>query len=244
MNEQNKQIQKQEESPKSTEGAAAVKPFTWKRFLAKKWVFPATYMAAAAIILTLMWVYQDAGTKLTDKELGLDQLEASETAGQDILPDAVPVTAPAETMSWPVEDRAAVVVSMPFFDIEASNEERAAAMIEYKDTFMPSVGISLSREDNETFNVAAALSGTVTRVEVLPLIGNLVEITHSDGLKTIYQSLSEISVVKDAQVKQGDIIAKAGRNELEKLLGVHVHFEVHENNQPVNPDKFLASAGN
>lgn len=40
--------------------------------LAKKWVFPATYVAAAAIILTLMWVYQDTGTKtVSQDDLGI-----------------------------------------------------------------------------------------------------------------------------------------------------------------------------
>lgn len=245
MNDQNKQIQKQEDAPKSTEGAAAVKPFSWKRFLAKKWVFPATYMAAAAIILTLMWVYQGAGTKtMSEEELGLQVNEGQNAADSANKSDALAVTAPTETMSWPVENRSEVEVIMPFFESEASNEERAAAMIEYGNTLTPSVGISLSRQDDQAFNVVAAMSGTVTRVEKLPLIGNLVEITHENGLKTVYQSLADVSVAKDTQVKQGDIIAKAGRNELEKSLGVHLHFEVHENDQPVNPEQILASTAN
>jgi stage II sporulation protein Q len=242
MNDQNKQFQNQE-TPKSTEGAAAAKSFSWKRFLAKKWVFPATYMAAAAIILTLMWVYQDGGSEtLTEGEGQKEFYEQYIPSATEQLPDALAVTAPTETMSWPVEDRSAVEVVMGFFDSEASNEERQAAMIEYNDTFMPSVGISLSRQDFETFNVMAALSGTVTRVEKHPLMGNLVEITHNDGLKTIYQSLADVTVTNGAEVKQGDMIAKAGRNELQKALGVHMHFEVHENGQPVNPKSFLAAA--
>ena len=66
MNDQNKGFQK-EEAPKTAQGAQSTTS-TWKRLLAKKWVFPATYMAAAAIILTLMWVYQDAGTKTVSQE--------------------------------------------------------------------------------------------------------------------------------------------------------------------------------
>ena len=37
-----------------------------------------------------------------------------------------------------------------------------------------------------------------------------------------------LKLLKDAEVKQGDIIAKAGRNELEKEDGVHLHFEVRQ----------------
>jgi stage II sporulation protein Q len=51
----------------------------------------------------------------------------------------------------------------------------------------------------------------------------------------VYQSLGEISVKAGDEVKQGALIAKAGRSELEKDLGVHLHFEVRENGTPVNP---------
>ena len=70
MSDQNKGFQK-EEAPKTVQGAQG-SPSAWKRLLAKKWVFPATYVAAAAIILTLMWVYQDAGTKtVSQDDLGI-----------------------------------------------------------------------------------------------------------------------------------------------------------------------------
>lgn len=240
MNEQKNQMQKQEAAPKTTDGAAATKPSSWKRLLAKKWVFPATYMAAAAIILTLMWVYQDSGTKsLSEKDLGMNSGDSSISDTSKILDNALPVTVPTEEMVWPVENFSDLVVIMPFFDSAGTSEEKQAAMIEYGNTLMPNTGISLTRPDNETFNVQAAMSGKVTRVEKLPLIGNLVEISHENGLKTIYESLSDVTVIQNAEVKQGDVIAKAGRNELEKALGFHLHFEVHQNGVIMNPETFI-----
>ena len=130
---------------------------------------------------------------------------------------------------------------MPFFEVEASNEQKQAAIVEQGDTFTPSMGIALQRQDDhdQTFDVLAAMSGTVTRVENIPSVGNLVEITHDKGLVTVYYSLSGTTVAKGDEVLQGDVIAKAGRNEIEKNLGVHLHFEVLSNGEQVNPETFI-----
>jgi stage II sporulation protein Q len=101
-------------------------------------------------------------------------------------------------------------------------------MVQYGDTLTPHTGIDLVKTDNQTFDVLAALSGKVTVVENNPLTGHQLEITHSNGMITIYQSLSDIKVAKGAEVKQGDVIAMAGVNELEKDDGVHLHFEVRQ----------------
>jgi stage II sporulation protein Q len=237
----NKHLENQEEAPNSKEGQAASSS-SWKKMMSKKWVFPALYMAAAAIILSLMWAYQDSGQNtVTEEDLGLTPIEV----GQSIdVPDqaAVAVTAETETMQWPAANQAELQVIMPFYEADATGEEKQAAMLEHDNMYIPSTGISLATEDNQSFEVLAAMSGTVTRVESLPLLGNLVEITHEGGLKTIYQSLSEVSVTLNQDVAQGDAIAKAGRNELQKDAGIHVHFEIHQNDQPVNPEQFLIEA--
>jgi stage II sporulation protein Q len=237
MNDQKRDLQTNEEAPKSNEGAQNSPSFSWKRFLAKKWVFPATYMAAAAIILTLMWVYQDAGKSALTDEFGSNPTTVTENV---MKPESVAVNTVAETMQLPYNGELEVV--LPFFDSKASNEVRQAAMVEYGDTFTPHMGMDFAKEDNSVFDVLAAMSGKVTAVEKNPVVGNLVEITHSNGLVTVYQSLSEVKVVKDAEVKKGDVIAQAGRNELEKDQGVHLHFEVRqgENGQSVNPEQFFA----
>ncbi len=241
MNE-DKQMQKQENAPNSMKGAGVESSSKWKKWTAKKWVFPAIYMAAAVIILSLMWIYQDFGRSVDSNQAAQNQ-ESVQTinSGEPAdLPDAVSATTAVETMAWPVENRDDVDVVMPFYDSGASQEDQQAAMIQYENSFRPNTGISLATKgENQAFNVTAALSGEVTRAESLPLIGNMVEITHDNGMKTIYQSLSDITVAKGAHVKQGDIIAKAGRNELEKSLGIHLHFEVLQDGQPVNPEQIL-----
>jgi stage II sporulation protein Q len=229
MNEQNKS--KVVEAAQSNEGASAVgSTSAWRRLMGKKWAFPALYMVAAAIILTLMWAYQDstkhAATSSTKVESEVAKTGTDATTGT--TGDALPVAAATETLRWPVKDRAEVEVQLPFYDSKASNDVKQAAMVEYGDTFTPHVGIDLARGDNQTFDVLASASGKVTAVETNPLAGNLVEITMANGMVTVYQSLTDIKVAKGADVKKGDVIAKAGRSELEKDQGVHLHFEVRQ----------------
>ncbi|MNC43758.1 Stage II sporulation protein Q [compost metagenome] len=159
--------------------------------------------------------------------------------------DAVPVAAPVETMQWPVKERGEVEQIMSFYEDKAADNIKQAALVEYGDTFTPHLGLDLARQDDKDFDVLAALSGKVSLVEKNPLVGYQVEITHPNGLVTVYQSLSSVNVQKGADVKKGDVIAKAGRNELEKDHGTHLHFEVRQgaSGASVNPEQFLNPAG-
>lgn len=224
----------------SVEGprASAASNSFWKRLLAKKWVFPATYMAAAAIILTLMWAYQNndaAPVAEDDLQLGV----VDEVTGEAGGPDAVAVTAEPETLGWPVQDQASLEVIMGYFDVNNTNEDNQAAMVEYGDTFTPHTGIDIASPNNEAFDVLAAMSGTVTRVEQVPVVGQLIEITHENGLSTVYSAVEDVQVSEGDEVAKGDRIARSGRSELEKEHGLHVHFEVWQNGQPVNPEDHL-----
>ncbi|CAM2930336.1 M23 family metallopeptidase [Paenibacillus sediminis] len=243
MNEQNKSSQNHDGSPKKGLGEPVVKVSGWKRLLSKRWVYPAAYMAAAAIILTLVWVYQGTSNKALDQNPASVTDTVDQTKGTDQPTtsgdDAKEVIAEAENLTWPVAKSDEVKVTKPFYDSEGSAEDHQAAMVQYKDTFVPNVGIDLGREDGKPFEVKAAMSGKVTRVEEVPLMGYIVEITHANNLKTVYQSLSDVKVKKDAEVKQGDTLATAGQSEMEKDLGNHLHFEVYENGEPVNPEKLL-----
>lgn len=208
-----------------------------KPLFARKWMYPATYLAAAAIILALMWVVQDLRTP----EPAGEDLAETVPAGQEAPAaeeEALPAGAPAEQMAWPADPGETEVV-MPYYDAAATNDEKQSAILQQGNTFTPNTGIVLAREDNGTFDVRAALSGEVTRAEKVPAVGNLVEITHEDGLKTIYYSLADVEVRKGDTVNQGDRIGKAGRNELGKDFGVHLHFEVHKDGEPVNPAMLL-----
>lgn len=243
MNEQDKNKPNHDESLKNKQGDSGAKPSSWNRIFSKRWVFPAVYTAAAAIILTLVWVYQDAGTKPLNTDnaaVAPQNSTANEAAGSQTGPDALEVVASAESLVWPVANPAEVEVVKPYYDENGTEDNHVAAMVEYNDKFIPNVGIDIARGDNKPFDVKAALSGEVTRVEQdATIFGTIVEITHQDNLKTVYQSLGEVKVKQGDVVKQGDTLAAAGRSEIEKSLGNHVHFEVYEDGEVVNPTALL-----
>ncbi|WP_068620655.1 M23 family metallopeptidase [Paenibacillus tuaregi] len=244
MNDQNQKQHKNEESPKIGLGEPAVPASSWKKLLSRKWVYPAAYMAIAAIILTLVWVYQGASRKPQAEITSgtVTQPVGTTTGDTKVKPEdgtSVQTVATPEDLVWPVANAAEVNVVKPFYDKDASAEEHVSAIVQYNDTFVPNTGIDLARGDNKSFDVKAALGGKVTRVEQHALLGYVVEITHANNLKTVYESLADVKVKKDAEVKQGDTLATAGRNELEKDLGNHVHFAVYENGTPVNPSQLL-----
>ncbi|WP_040952353.1 M23 family metallopeptidase [Gorillibacterium massiliense] len=232
-----------QENPQSVEGESTAQPGAWKRLMAKKWAYPAIYLAALAIILTLMWVYQDSGKKAVSDVSATLSGKTGQTAVDSAKPDALPANANAEALQWPVKDRSEVDIALGYYDKNATADEKLNATISTSDnTFEPSTGIVLQREDNASFDVLAAGSGVVTDVEKsAPLAGNYVEITHNNGLITVYQSLGDLKVEKGDKVKKGAVIATAGRNELEKDYGVHLHFEVRSasDNTTVNPKEVL-----
>lgn len=85
--------------------------------------------------------------------------------------------------------------------------------------------------------VKCAASGKVIFAGVRGGYGNCVIIQHSNGLATLYAHLSEILVETNDRVKVNQIIAKSGNTG--RSTGPHLHYEVHKNNQPINPRLFL-----
>ncbi|GAB6931819.1 M23 family metallopeptidase [Calditerricola satsumensis] len=221
-------------------------PSRWKAFLKKKWTFPALYLVAAALILALIVWYPNPDSYVIDegKEQGEGGVEVTgpqhPTAQEP--GETVPVNAPTQ-LSWPVPAGVSVSVVRGFFDDKADKAAQASALVKFDNTYRPNTGIDLATADKKPFDVLAAADGTVTRVEKDPLVGYVVEIRHNDKLTTVYMSLEDVKVASGAQVKKGDVIGKAGRSALEKELGPHLHFEVRENGEAVNPQKYLTQAG-
>ncbi|TYP75688.1 stage II sporulation protein Q [Paenibacillus methanolicus] len=243
MNDQNKKPS--QDAPKNVVGASNANTSAWRKLFSKKWTAPAAFMAAAAIIVTLMWVYQGPDETPTmsttpDTEATTPGTTAEEATTQPAEEEEIIVKSGTETMQWPVADRNAVKVARSFYDINATKEERESALVQISaDTIVGSTGISLAAEGDKSFDVAAALSGKVFLVDKHPTNGNIVEIKHADGLKTVYQSLSDVQVKVGDEVEQGAIIAKAGRNEIERQLGNHLFFAVYQNGTAVNPNTLL-----
>lgn len=85
--------------------------------------------------------------------------------------------------------------------------------------------------------VKASADGQVVKAERYQAYGILVIITHQNNYSTYYAKLSQALVKIGDIVKQGDIIAYSGNTG--RTTGPHLHFEVREQDRPVDPMLFL-----
>ena len=85
--------------------------------------------------------------------------------------------------------------------------------------------------------VAAAASGTVTFAGWKGSYGNLMVITHSNGVQTYYGHCSKLYFSAGATVSQGQTIAAVGSTG--NSTGPHLHFEIRVNGVAYNPQNYL-----
>lgn len=88
--------------------------------------------------------------------------------------------------------------------------------------------------------IVAAAGGVVVAAQWHPEYGNLVDIDHGNGLKTRYAHASRMLVKPGDLVKPGQQVALVGSTG--RSTGAHLHFEVHVDGTPQNPNRFLAVA--
>lgn len=79
--------------------------------------------------------------------------------------------------------------------------------------------------------------GTVTKARFSSGFGYHIVINHGGGLSTLYAHLSKISVSEGTRVDVGDVIGLMGSTGVS--TGSHLHFEVHQNGNRVNPLNYL-----
>ena len=141
-----------------------------------------------------------------------------------------------ETLKSPVKDGIGIVRYYYDKDDDASKQEQS--LILFEDVYRPNQGVDYANK-NEAFDVMAAISGTVTKKTNDPVLGWVVTITNSDKISTTYESLSEVSVELNQDVKQGDTIGKSGENVYEADLKNHLHFILQKDDQLYNPEKYI-----
>ncbi|WP_462410274.1 peptidoglycan DD-metalloendopeptidase family protein [Neobacillus sp. Marseille-QA0830] len=219
---------REEENKRSSQSSSV------KRFFKKRWVFPAIYIASAAIILTgVLWYQSSAGD--TDKY----SYKSSDLTGKKKETPAVEVNTALENVKMPVADAKDAEIKTKFYDFNAKAADQEAALVFYNNTYQPNTGIDITMKDGKSFDVTASLSGTVTRVEEDAILGNVIEIDHNNGIVTQYQSVKDIQVEVGDKVEQGDVLAKAGQSLFNEKAKTHVHFEIRKDGVAVNPSEFF-----
>lgn len=85
--------------------------------------------------------------------------------------------------------------------------------------------------------ILAVADGVVTHASPMGSYGNLVIVTHGNGIQTYYAHCSKILVHVGQQVKSGENIALVGSTG--NSSGNHLHLEIRIDGKAVNPQKYL-----
>lgn len=94
----------------------------------------------------------------------------------------------------------------------------------------------------EGTDIYAVLDGVISETGTAPQAGNYVKIDHGNGVETLYCHCSKVYVNENVSVRKGEVIAAVGETGL--ATGPHLHFELHENSEAVDPAKILSGAVN
>lgn len=206
-----------------------------KRRRLRKYVIPTIcLMLVCTILFSSYKMYQilTAGVPIIDPSPKDTTSEVNNSGDDTNITPTVNVT---KTIIRPYTSTD-VSATIPYYNIDGTNDEQAAALIYYEGIYMQNTGVLYT--SNNAFDVVSILDGTVKNIKEDSLMGNIVEIEHTNNLTTVYQSLGEVKVKVGDTVKQGDIIATSGQNKITTDTSNALHFEVFYKGEVFNPEEF------
>lgn len=129
-----------------------------------------------------------------------------------------------------------VKIVKDFYDYKGEEKSQEESLIYYENTYMPSSGVSYS--NGEKFEVVSILEGTVTDVKEDTITGNSITIEHANGITSIYQSITNITVKKGDIINAGFVIGISSTSNIRKDLNNHLYFELIIDGVCVDPENY------
>ncbi len=190
-----------------------------------------------SVTLVLVSRQNDFNASVNDNNQTIQTPNDTPTGGNDQTPSD-PVEKPDQTPTEPVD--VPITFSMPI--------ENPVSVGEYSETMVWngtlgrfSSHMAIDFYADEGTAVVCAYDGIVKSVETTLLKGTTIVVDHGDGLTTVYNSLLDGEKVFVGQtVKKGQTIGEVSlSNRQEASDGAHLHFEVLENGENVDPAKYI-----
>lgn len=137
-----------------------------------------------------------------------------------------------------VVSNASYVVPMKNYTIK---KDYSGKELQYNDTLKQwEIHKAVDFVPTDNTDVFAVSNGTVSKVYTNHLEGTVVEISHGNGVVSVYKSLEKADVKVGDKVSAGQVIGSAGETMSQELkTGVHLHFEMLINGTKVNPNEYL-----
>lgn len=98
-------------------------------------------------------------------------------------------------------------------------------------------GVDIAGEEGA--GIACFADGAVGTVGESNLLGKYVTVNHEGGFSTLYAHCSAVTVSAGQSVRKGDELARVGATG--NATGPHLHFEVHDGGEYLNPVYYVVS---
>lgn len=134
-----------------------------------------------------------------------------------------------------------IVYVLPMKDATV-NKDYSGTELQYNDTMKQwEIHKAIDFVAGAETNVYAVADGTITNVYTNYLEGTVVEISHQNGIVSIYKSLDEnLSVENGDKVSAGQVIGVVSTSMSKELnSGNHLHFEMKKNGVKVDPNNYI-----
>lgn len=149
--------------------------------------------------------------------------------------EEVKVVNTSDTIKRPYNEESVKIVK-DYYDYKAEAENQENSLIYYENTYIQSSGVSYS--NGNTFDVVSVLDGTVKEVKEDTTLGNSITIEHDNGIVSVYQSITNITVKQGDKINAGFVIATSSTSNISTDLNNHLYFELIIDGVCVNPENY------
>ena len=200
------------------------------RLKLKRWATATIYLSLILIVFVSMVFISNKLNNYYGDSLNLSYIL------KDFIDNDTPVAnIKTESIIKPF-DKENITTDIDFYDKDADEESQQKSLILYENTYMPNTGILYTSE--EQFDVLSTLDGKITKISKDELLGNVVEISHSNTLTTTYYSIDNVKVKENQTIKQGEVIGTSGKNNISSTSDNMMLFEVSLNGNNIDPENY------
>ena len=200
------------------------------RLKLKRWATATIYLSLILIVFLSMVFISNKLDNYYGDSLNLSYIL------KDFIDNDTPVAnIKNESITKPF-DKENITTDIDFYDKDADEESQQKSLILYENTYMPNTGILYTSE--EQFDVLSTLDGKITKISKDELLGNVVEISHSNTLTTTYYSIDNVKVKENQTIKQGEVIGTSGKNNISSTSDNMMLFEVSLSGNNIDPENY------
>lgn len=148
------------------------------------------------------------------------------------------------TPNVPAGSDEVIMFGMPLENAKVYKEYAENHLLEDKTTGFWQTHQAIDFAAAEGDKVLSVYDGTVEKIENSMMDGMVITIKHSNNLKSVYKCLGDDVLVQEGdKVSSGQEIGVVSTNLTEKADGVHLHFELYEDDKLIDPTPYFSDSG-